>query len=69
MLTTDQIIRLYHLLDELNSLFHQEMHFNNKKYIEEFARKYYPEIQYFYYDVIWKLLPNDIQSKIENGEE
>ena len=45
------------------------MHFNNRECIEEFAKKYYPEIKYFYYDVIWDLLPNDIQSKIENGEE
>lgn len=69
MFTNEQLIRLYYLFDELNSLFHQEMHFNNKEYIEKFARKYYPEIKYFYYDVIWGLLPSDIKSKIENGEE
>lgn len=52
------IIRLRNLLEKLNDFLHQPLNFEDKENVIKFAKDAYPEINYFYYDLIPKLLPS-----------
>ena len=47
---TDEVIRVYRLLEALNDFFHQPLNFEDKNIVMSFARKNYPEIRELYYD-------------------
>lgn len=65
---TDEIIRVYRLLEALNDFFHQPLNFENKETVMRFAQKNYPEIRELYYDTIWEWLPEDVRNKITDAE-
>ena len=46
------IERLKHLMERMNDFFHQPLNFEKKEEVMSFAIEVYPEIQYFYYDLI-----------------
>ncbi len=66
---TDEIIRVYRLLEALNDFFHQPLNFEDKETVMRFAQKNYPEIRELYYDTIWEWLPENIRDKIINAED
>ena len=66
---TDEIIRVYRLLEALNDFFHQPLNFEDKETVMRFAQKNYPEIRELYYDTIWEWLPEDVRDKITNAED
>ncbi|QTA84327.1 hypothetical protein [Desulfonema magnum] len=66
---TEEIIRVYRLLEALNDFFHQPLNFEDKDAVMRFAQKNYPEIRELYYDTIWERLPEDIRDKITNAED
>ena len=47
MMTQEQQLRLYRLMEKLNWFFHQEMHYLDKEIAEQTARECYPEIREF----------------------
>ena len=60
--------RLKHLMERMNDFFHQPLNFEKKEEVMSFAMEIYPEIQYFYYDLIPRLLdyelPEDAHKRI-----
>lgn len=48
--------KLNQLMEKLNDFFHQPLNFEKKEGIMKFAIEVYPEVRYFYYDLIPKLL-------------
>ncbi len=62
----DEAIRIFSLLEKLNSLFHQPSKYGDANRVSEFAEINYPEIKELYYQVVWKWLPKDVQEEIEN---
>ncbi|RLC18188.1 MAG: hypothetical protein DRI57_08785 [Deltaproteobacteria bacterium] len=66
---TNEIIRVYRLLEALNDFFHQPLNFEDKETVMRFAQKNYPEIRELYYDTIWEWLPENIRDKIINAED
>ncbi|QTA87034.1 hypothetical protein [Desulfonema magnum] len=65
---TEEIVRVYRLLEALNDFFHQPLNFEDKDTVMRFAQKNYPEIRELYYDTIWEWLPEDIREKIRDSE-
>ncbi|CAM4126205.1 hypothetical protein FLBR109950_16065 [Flavobacterium branchiophilum] len=61
-----ELIRLYRLLENLNTFFHQPMNFNDKDVVMDFAKKNYPEIKDFYYNIVWELLTEEFKKEVEN---
>ena len=63
---TDEVVRLYKLLEEMNDLFHQPMKYKNSDVVERFSDENYAEIKDLYYNVVWNWLPLEVKDKIEN---
>ena len=63
----EEIRRVFLLLEEINSLFHQPMKYQDSEYITKFAELKYSEIKELYYNTVWDWLPSDIQEEIENS--
>jgi hypothetical protein len=57
---------VFELLEKVNELFHQPMHFKNTELVEKFAEENYQQIEKLYYEVVWNWLPKEIQDKYEN---
>ena len=60
----DEVLRIFRFLENLNELFHQPMHYEDKDIVQKFAKDNYPEIRELYYNTIWDKLPKHIQDKI-----
>ncbi len=56
--------RLKHLMERMNDFFHQPLNFENKEEVMSFAIEIYPEIKYFYYDLIPRLLDSKLSKDI-----
>ncbi len=56
--------RLKHLMERMNDFFHQPLNFEKKEEVMSFAMKIYPEIQYFYYDLIPRLLDSELSEDV-----
>jgi hypothetical protein len=61
-LDLDEVKRVFDLMEEMNRFFHDP---TNYSHVEEFAQKFYPEIRYIYYDILWDWLPEEIQREYE----
>ena len=62
---TQDLLRIYKLLEEVNDLFHQPLKYKNAEAVEKFAESHYPEIRDLYYEVVWNYLPPKIQQNLE----
>lgn len=51
--SVDEVKRVYGLLEELNSFFHEPMNFKNPKDTAAFATTNYQEIKELYSQVVW----------------
>lgn len=56
--------RLKHLMERMNDFFHQPLNFEKKEEVMSFAMEIYPEIQYFYYDLIPRLLDSKLSKDV-----
>jgi oligoribonuclease (3'-5' exoribonuclease) len=68
-MTLEDALRLFHLMEETMSFFHQPAHYNVAS-LEDFAKKYNPEIHYACFKIMrecFAQFPKDIQEKIEDG--
>lgn len=63
----DEVRRVFSLLEEVNSLFHQPLKHKDINLVVNFAENNYPEIKELYYDLVWNWLPKDVQEEIENS--
>lgn len=63
---TDEAVRIFKLLEDMNDLFHQPMKYKNAEVVEQFSLENYDEIKDLYYNVVWNWLPLEIRNKIEN---
>lgn len=61
-----ELKRVFLLMEEVNDLFHQESKFKDSEIVEKFANAHYSEIRELYYDVLWDMLPADVQEEIED---
>jgi len=63
---TDELKRVFLLMEEIHDLFHQEDNYKGSEIVEKFANAHYSEIRDIYYDVLWDMLPNDVQEQLED---
>ena len=56
--------RLKHLMERMNDFFHQPLNLEKKEEEMSFAIEEYPEIQYFYYYLIPRLLDSELSEDI-----
>ena len=68
-MTQEEQIRLYRLMERLNWLFHQGMHYRDRETAEKIARECYPERRDFTYDILWNDLPKEVQEQLMDEEE
>jgi hypothetical protein len=57
--------RLKHLMERMNDFFYQPLNFEKKEEVMSFAMEIYPEIQYFYYDLIPRLLDSELSEDVD----
>jgi hypothetical protein len=58
----EEIKRVFFLVEELHTFFHQPMNYSKA---DEFAKKNYKELKTIYYDILWEWLPNDVKKELE----
>ncbi len=51
-------------MERMNDFFHQPLNFEKKEEVMSFAMEIYPEIQYFYYDLIPRLLDSELSEDV-----
>jgi hypothetical protein len=66
----DEVLRVFHTLENLQQFFHQPLHYPDIREVREFlgnanggANK---DIHDLYYGVVWNWLPADVQQEIES---
>lgn len=66
MTDREKLKELYLLLEDLNDFFHQPDNYATTSQVAEYAEKIYPDIKRMYYDIVWDMLPKDLQEELEN---
>jgi predicted type IV restriction endonuclease len=66
---TEQVLRLYILLEELNRFLHQPSNFERPEAVREWLdnNKIYPELRDVFYKMVWEWLPKSIKAEVEDG--
>ena len=71
-ISVKDLMYVYKTMEQLNSFFHQPMHYPTIEDVEKFIGNKnegaYQAISKCYYKILWEYLPKDIQEKIENSE-
>ena len=62
----DELIEHYDLLERLNSLLHQPLHFDDIEYMQKASTEIYPDLHKAYYKTVWDWLPAYVQQKLSN---
>ena len=65
-LRLDEVLRIYHLLVDLQQFFHQRMHYSQ---VDEYATRTYPELHDVVYNVIQDWIPADVMARIEEPDD
>lgn len=61
---TDEAIRVWRLMEEINDLFHQPEKTRDIEYVERFKDKNYREIHDVYYKLLWNWFPVEVKKEI-----
>jgi hypothetical protein len=65
-ISTAEVLRVYHLLEELNRFLHQPMHYDEHPAVVDWLKNgVYEELSSMYYEIVWGWLPEEEKRKIE----